>query len=223
MAMLLGKKIGMTQMYDEAANLLPVTVIQAGPCIVMQVKTVNTDGYNTVLRSPHVDKKSREQFELRTHIRVIDIHEVGYSGNLNSGKIFNKVFITEDMVGHKLGEFSPVRIFRGHSSKLKKFCKQQRMSTEQLAGQLIRGGLNRGKAVPAVQTRQKGLFKPIPRKEDIRRLATALSVEVNDLIDWCSSYRFALISARKVRLITQLVVGRRVFSGYANRLIRIAI
>jgi large subunit ribosomal protein L3 len=48
MAMLLGKKIGMTQMYDEAANLLPVTVIQAGPCTVMQVKTANTDGYNAV-------------------------------------------------------------------------------------------------------------------------------------------------------------------------------
>ncbi len=48
MAMLLGKKIGMTQMYDEAANLLPVTVIQAGPCTVTQVKTANTDGYNAV-------------------------------------------------------------------------------------------------------------------------------------------------------------------------------
>jgi len=48
MAMLLGKKIGMTQVYDEAGNLLPVTVIQAGPCIVTQVKTVETDGYNAV-------------------------------------------------------------------------------------------------------------------------------------------------------------------------------
>jgi large subunit ribosomal protein L3 len=48
MAMLLGKKIGMTQMYDEADRLLPVTVIQAGPCTVMQVKTANTDGYNAV-------------------------------------------------------------------------------------------------------------------------------------------------------------------------------
>jgi large subunit ribosomal protein L3 len=38
----------MTQMYDEADRLLPVTVIQAGPCIVMQVKTANTDGYNAV-------------------------------------------------------------------------------------------------------------------------------------------------------------------------------
>jgi len=48
MAMLLGKKVGMTQVYDESGGLLPVTVIQAGPCTVMQVKTVETDGYNAV-------------------------------------------------------------------------------------------------------------------------------------------------------------------------------
>ena len=46
--MLLGKKIGMTQVYDEQERLLPVTVIQAGPCIITQVKTVETDGYNAV-------------------------------------------------------------------------------------------------------------------------------------------------------------------------------
>lgn len=46
--MLLGKKVGITQVYDKAGNLLPVTVIQAGPCSVMQVKTVKTDGYNAV-------------------------------------------------------------------------------------------------------------------------------------------------------------------------------
>ena len=48
MAMLLGKKVGMTQVYDESGKLLPVTVIQAGPCVVMQVKTTETDGYNAV-------------------------------------------------------------------------------------------------------------------------------------------------------------------------------
>jgi large subunit ribosomal protein L3 len=46
--MLLGKKVGMTQVYDEKERLLPVTVIQAGPCVVMQVKTVETDGYNAI-------------------------------------------------------------------------------------------------------------------------------------------------------------------------------
>jgi large subunit ribosomal protein L3 len=46
--MLLGRKVGITQMYDDAGKLLPVTVIQAGPCTVMQVKMAETDGYNAV-------------------------------------------------------------------------------------------------------------------------------------------------------------------------------
>jgi large subunit ribosomal protein L3 len=45
---LLGKKIGMTQVYDAQNVLVPVTVVEAGPCPVVQVKTVATDGYNAV-------------------------------------------------------------------------------------------------------------------------------------------------------------------------------
>ncbi len=61
MAMLLGKKIGMTQSYDDAGNLLPVTVIQAGPCSVMQVKTVETDGYVAVQMGYDDVKESRKK------------------------------------------------------------------------------------------------------------------------------------------------------------------
>ena len=45
---LLGKKIGMTQVYDAGGMLMPVTVVQAGPCSVLQVKTLSSDGYNAV-------------------------------------------------------------------------------------------------------------------------------------------------------------------------------
>jgi large subunit ribosomal protein L3 len=45
---LLGKKIGMTRVYDEKGTVVPVTVVQAGPCSVTQVKTVDTDGYFAV-------------------------------------------------------------------------------------------------------------------------------------------------------------------------------
>ena len=45
---LIGKKIGMTQVYDAQNVLVPVTVVEAGPCTVVQVKTVETDGYNAV-------------------------------------------------------------------------------------------------------------------------------------------------------------------------------
>jgi small subunit ribosomal protein S19 len=44
---------------------------------------------------------------------------VGFTFMVHNGKIFNKVYVTEDMVGHKLGEFSQTRIFRGHSGSKK--------------------------------------------------------------------------------------------------------
>lgn len=45
---LLGKKVGMTHVYDESGSVIPVTVIQAGPCVVLQVKTSATDGYDAL-------------------------------------------------------------------------------------------------------------------------------------------------------------------------------
>lgn len=45
---LIGKKIGMTQIFDEKGNVVPVTVIEAGPCVVVQKKTVENDGYAAV-------------------------------------------------------------------------------------------------------------------------------------------------------------------------------
>ena len=45
---IIGKKIGMTQIFDEIGNVIPVTVIQAGPCVVAQKKTVENDGYDAV-------------------------------------------------------------------------------------------------------------------------------------------------------------------------------
>lgn len=56
---LIGKKIGMTQIYDENNNLVPVTVVQAGPCPVTQVKTLESDGYNAVQIAFGPNKESR--------------------------------------------------------------------------------------------------------------------------------------------------------------------
>ena len=94
--------------------------------------------------------------------------------------------------------------------KLKELCRLRKVDTEQLADNLIRGGLSKKQAVAAVKNWQKGFLKPLPRKEDISKLATALSVEVNDLAEWCSSYRYAPGSARKARLVTEIIVGRSV-------------
>jgi large subunit ribosomal protein L22 len=96
------------------------------------------------------------------------------------------------------------------ADKLNEFCEMRRIGVDELAGHLARGGFNRRKATVAVKNWQRGLFRPKPDSDDISRLATALSVETNDLVDWRSSCRYAPISPRKARLVTQLIVGRRV-------------
>ena len=55
---LIGKKIGMTQVYDDENRLIPVTVIEAGPCPVTQVKTESNDGFNA-LQIGYVGKKAK--------------------------------------------------------------------------------------------------------------------------------------------------------------------
>ena len=45
---LIGRKLGMTQLFDEKGNVVPVTVIEAGPCVVSQKKTIENDGYEAV-------------------------------------------------------------------------------------------------------------------------------------------------------------------------------
>ena len=45
---LIGKKIGMTQFYNDQGTIVPVTVIEAGPCVVTQIKTKDKDGYDAI-------------------------------------------------------------------------------------------------------------------------------------------------------------------------------
>jgi len=73
MRMLLGKKVGMTQVYDEAGRLLPVTVIAGGPCTILQVKTAERDGYCGVQLGYEDVKPSRRKKP-----------EVGHSGRSGS-------------------------------------------------------------------------------------------------------------------------------------------
>jgi large subunit ribosomal protein L3 len=69
MAMLLGKKVGMTRVYDASGGLVPVTVIQAGPCMVTQVKTRDSDGYNAVQLGFEDVKSSRRKGPQVGHTR----------------------------------------------------------------------------------------------------------------------------------------------------------
>ena len=45
---IIGKKIGMTQIFDENGKVVPVTVVEAGPCVVVQKKTLENDGYEAI-------------------------------------------------------------------------------------------------------------------------------------------------------------------------------
>ena len=96
------------------------------------------------------------------------------------------------------------------ASKLRQLSKQRNLGVGQLAGQLSRTGLDEQAAVSALKNWRKGLFKPKPSSEDIQHLATALGVEVSELHGWRSSYRYAPISPRKARLVSELIVGRTV-------------
>jgi large subunit ribosomal protein L22 len=96
------------------------------------------------------------------------------------------------------------------ATKLKDICVRQKTTAEDLGRSLARGGFDAKEAASAVRNWQKGLLKPEPRSEDMRRLAEALGVDVVDIADWHSSYRYAPMSARKARLVTQLIAGRNV-------------
>ena len=66
---IIGKKVGMTQIFDEKGNVVPVTVIEAGPCVVVQKKTVENDGYCAVqfgfgdVSNKHVTKPLKGHFD----------------------------------------------------------------------------------------------------------------------------------------------------------------
>jgi small subunit ribosomal protein S19 len=78
-------------------------------------------------KGPYVDEKLYRKVEkanesgnrdpIQTWARACTIvpEFIGFTFMVHNGKVFHKVFVTEDMVGHKLGEFSPTRMFRGHS------------------------------------------------------------------------------------------------------------
>ncbi len=67
-----------------------------------------------------VDVGSREPIKTWARRCTIVPEFVGFTFLVHNGKVFHKVFVTEDMVGHKLGEFSLTRTFRGHAGGRKK-------------------------------------------------------------------------------------------------------
>ena len=69
MSGILGKKIGMTSIYDESGRNIPVTVVEAGPCVVTQVKTKEKDGYDAIQMA--FDERKVTSTLLSTHFFII--------------------------------------------------------------------------------------------------------------------------------------------------------
>ncbi len=114
---LLGKKLGMTQVYDAQNVLVPVTVVEAGPCPVVQVKTVATDGYNAVQlgfgaqkakNSSKAEAAHAKKAGLETTPRVINEVRLPEAPTVKAGDVITVAVFTEgqtiDVIGTSKGK-----------------------------------------------------------------------------------------------------------------------
>ena len=104
---IIGKKIGMTQIFDEIGNVIPVTVIEAGPCVVAQKKTAEKDGYDAVqlgfmeVKEKHMTKAEKGHFEKagvapKKHLKEFRLEDCSA---LNTGDIISvETFAAGDKV-----------------------------------------------------------------------------------------------------------------------------
>lgn len=100
---LLGKKLGMTQVYDADNVLVPVTVVEAGPCSVLQVKTVESDGYNAV-QIGFAAKKTKNTSRA-------ELNHAKKAGLESAPRVLSEVRLP-DAPTHKIGEVVTVETFK---------------------------------------------------------------------------------------------------------------
>ena len=104
---IIGKKIGMTQIFDEIGNVIPVTIIEAGPCSVCQIKTKETDGYEAVqlgfkdAAEKHVNKPAAGHFKKagvspKKHLKEFRLDDI--SGYEVGGSVTADVFEKGDKI-----------------------------------------------------------------------------------------------------------------------------
>jgi len=102
MSHILGTKIGMTQIFTENGNAIPVTVIKAGPCYVTQVKSENVNGYNAIqIGYQEVSKNKISKAELG-HLEKINLLSLKYL----------KEYRVKDIEKFQLGEIIDVKYFK---------------------------------------------------------------------------------------------------------------
>ena len=104
---IIGKKVGMTQIFDESGKVIPVTVVEAGPCVVTQKKTVETDGYTAVqlgfedikeskLTKPEAGHLKKAGVEAKKHLKEFKLED---AATMNVGDVVKAdVFANGDMI-----------------------------------------------------------------------------------------------------------------------------
>ena len=122
---LLGNKIGMTQIFDESGNIIPVTILKVGPCIITQVKTSLNDGYNAIqVGYGNVSTKSLTQPQLG-HLQKSNIQPLKYlkefrvsdPTNFNVGQVLD----VESFVAGQLIDVTGKSIGKGFSGLQKRY------------------------------------------------------------------------------------------------------
>ena len=114
MAGLIGKKIGMTSMFSEEGKNIPCTIIEAGPCVVTQIKTQESDGYSALQIAFDNQKDSRLSKALLGHLKKAGapaskkIVEISFDEDISMGDILNVDLFTEGdfvtVVGNSKGK-----------------------------------------------------------------------------------------------------------------------
>jgi len=103
MALLIGKKIGMTQLFNEAGTVTPVTVIEAGPCSIVQVKTPEKEGYSAIQIGFIDAKESRTTSPMAGHFK---------RAGVKSQRILREVRV-DDASEYEVGGAIDVNVFEG--------------------------------------------------------------------------------------------------------------
>ena len=126
-----GKKIGMTQIFDEKGNVIPVTVVEAGPCVITQKKTIENDGYEAVqvgfgdVKAQRVNKAMKGHFAKNDVApkKVLKEFRLENIADVNVGDILKAdVFATGDkvdVIGTSKGHGTAGSIKRWNFSRLR--------------------------------------------------------------------------------------------------------
>ena len=126
---IIGKKVGMTQIFDESGKVIPVTVIEAGPCVVTQKKTTEKDGYNAVqlgfedvkeskLTKPELGHLKKAEVALKKHLKEFRVEK---AAEMNVGdEIKASVFAVGDKV-----DVTGISKGKGYAGVIKRYGAQR--------------------------------------------------------------------------------------------------